>query len=69
MKNTSRYILVISISGLKEKSLFRLGAALRELHGSELAYLEDIPHEVELKHIIRCWNIAVEVEADITRLK
>jgi hypothetical protein len=48
---------------------YPLGAALRELYGSELAYVDDIPHEVELKHIIHCWTVAVEVEAEVTGIR
>lgn len=48
---------------------YPLGDALRDLYGSELAYVGDIPHEVELKHIIHCWTVAVEVEAEVTGIR
>ena len=49
--------------------IYRLRLAMEELYGSVLRGLDHIPSQVQLKHLLHCWKVAVKFESELTSTK
>ena len=43
----------------------RLRLAMEELYGSVAHGLDHIPPQVQLKHLLHCWKVAVKFESEL----
>jgi hypothetical protein len=44
---------------------YELGRAMQKLYDSGLQGLEHIPLEIQLKHLLHCWKVAVKFQSDL----
>jgi hypothetical protein len=48
---------------------YELRLAMEELYGSKLHGLNHIPPQVQLKHLLHCWKVAVKFESELSGTK